>query len=270
MKDRFSFLEFQDKGPKKEQEEFIHQKGFGKDFEIASPSAKQFFEEANKAYQHGLFEKALRLYTKCLTEDKTFIDAWVGQIRMLVQLGEAVEARVWADKSLEVYKNNGDLLAAKAQAYVRVDDLKNAYIWSDRSLEVSGSSAWRWIVRGEILLARQQARYDDCFAKALAEPNTYWFDSVVIACIYLYYDYSIKAIEYLQNAVVAQPSNAYLWYLFGNCQQALGWNSSARSSYKRCLEIDAKDRLALEAIKRLDAVTFFDSLIRRFRQWRKK
>ena len=267
MNDRFSFLEFQKNDPnKKESKEFASHSDYG----IPQPSAKQFLEEATTAFHQGLFEAALRLYTKCLEEDKTILEAWVGQVRMLIHLEECQEARIWVDKALEVFKNNGELLAAKAQAYIRLEDIDNAYACSDRSIETSGSSPWRWIVRGEVLLSRKHALYDDCFAKALAEKNANWFDRVVIACIYLYHDYPVKALEYLQHAIKAEPSNPYLWYLFGENQRLLGCDYDARASFKRSLEIDPRHKPTLDSIRLLNITSPLQSFLRRFRYWRKK
>src|ERR1043166_7580338 len=76
-------------------------------------SAQQYLDNAREAYHWGDFESALRLHTKCLKENRTIIAAWVGQVQMLVQLKEYNEARLWSDKALELFRNNGELMAAK-------------------------------------------------------------------------------------------------------------------------------------------------------------
>ena len=111
-------------------------------------SAKEFLSRADEEYRWGSFDKALRLYTRALHEDRAAIPAWVGQVQMLVQLDECHEANVWSDKALELFRNNSELLAAKAQACARLHDHKTGLACSDASLQASGSSPWRWIVRG--------------------------------------------------------------------------------------------------------------------------
>ena len=39
---------------------------------------------------------ALQLYTRALGQNRAVIPAWVGQVQMLVELGEYHEARLWA------------------------------------------------------------------------------------------------------------------------------------------------------------------------------
>ena len=79
-------------------------------------------EVADEAYRAGHFETALQMYTRALGVDRSLVPAWVGQLQMLVELREYPEARLWADKALELFRNNGDILAAKAQACVRQGD----------------------------------------------------------------------------------------------------------------------------------------------------
>ena len=139
-------------------------------------AADALLTSANQEYQWGRFEPALRLYTRALQEQRTMIPAWVGQVQMLVQLDECHEAHVWCDKGLELFRNNGELLAAKAQACTRLNDLKSAFACSDASLAAPGSSPWRWIARGEVLLARRHKLVAECFQKAVVEAATDWFD----------------------------------------------------------------------------------------------
>ena len=131
-----------------------------------------FVSQAETEYRWGRFESALRLYTRALRDDRTVVPAWVGQVQMLVQLGEHHEARVWSDKALEIFHDNGELLSAKAQACVRMADTKSALACSDKALQTPGHSPWRWIVRGEILLAKKEKRSESCFEKAIAEKGS--------------------------------------------------------------------------------------------------
>ena len=47
------------------------------------------------------------------------VAGWVGQVQMLVQLQEYPEADLWSRKGLELFPNNGELLAGRAQAFCR-------------------------------------------------------------------------------------------------------------------------------------------------------
>ena len=243
-KSRFSHLEFG--------EERSRQRGDERKItEQAAPSAEHFLRQAVDCYRSGRFEQALRFYTKCLGEDRSVVAAWVGQVMMLVQLGELDEARLWSDKALETFRNNGELLAAKAQACARLKDIRAAYACSDAALQTPGSSPWRWEARGEVLLADKAGRAGTCFEKALAEPGADWFDRVVIGRIYLYYNKAGMAFEHLRHAVRAEAGHAYNWLMLGHCQERLGLVAEAATSYQRALDIQSDCTEARSAIGEL-------------------
>lgn len=207
---------------------------------------------ATDAYHSGQFENALQLYTRALRGDRSMIPAWVGQVQMLVELGEYPEARLWADKSLELFKNNGDLLAAKARACLRQRDRAAAVACSDASLASPGTSPQRWQARGEVLLDKAPDRARDCFERSLTESAADWFDRLVIARAYLFHRYAAPAVPYAQAGVQLQPASSYAWLTLARCQDALGWGEQARNSYERALQLPGDRTIALNALSSLD------------------
>jgi tetratricopeptide (TPR) repeat protein len=247
MPGRFANLEFNDERretSRTHEEALVHEK-----------ATTDYLVRANEEYHWGRFEAALRFYTRALREDRSGIPAWVGQVQMLVQLGECHEARVWGDKALELFHDNGELLAAKVQACVRLGDRRAGMACSDASLQAPGSSPWRWIVRGEALLAEEQSHHEECLQKALTEPGADWFDRVIISRIYAYYQRFTNAMCYLKEALEQEPTHGYTWFELGNCQRALALESAARTSYERCLELRPDYREARQAIAELGAGT---------------
>ena len=75
-----------------------------------------YLAEAIAAFENGEFEPALRRYSKVLEFNPQNAAAWTGQVRMLIELGEPREAKLWADKALEKFPHEPELLAAKAVA----------------------------------------------------------------------------------------------------------------------------------------------------------
>ncbi len=231
-------------------------------------SAHDFLRRAEEEYRWGRFETALRQYTRALREDRTVIPAWVGQVQMLVQLGECHEARVWSDKALELFRNNGELLAAKAQACIRLEDKRAGLACSDASLAAPGSSPWRWIVRGEVLLAGGDKHFEDCFQKAFLEPAAGWLDRVIVARVYMFYERFTNAMCYLKEAIEAQPTHGYTWFELGNCQRALALESAARVSFQRCLELRPDYQEAQRALLGMAEGTSMTRLVRGvLRRW---
>src|SRR5688572_11530720 len=85
-----------------------------------------YMNAAQVHFEAGQFRKALRAYAKVLEFNPRQATAWTGQVRMLIELGEYSEARVWADKALATFPDEPELLAAKAVALARSGDLTGA------------------------------------------------------------------------------------------------------------------------------------------------
>src|SRR4051812_12625569 len=102
---------------------------------LALKDGAHYFAEATTAFQNGNFEAALRQYSKVLEFEPDNAAAWAGQVRMLIELGEFGEAKLWADKALEKFPNDAELLASKAVALGRTGDLAGAMLFSDAAVE---------------------------------------------------------------------------------------------------------------------------------------
>lgn len=201
-------------------------------------SAHDFLRQADAAHHSGRFEPALKLFTRALGEDRALVSAWVGQVQMLVELGEYPEGRLWADKALELFRGNGELLAARAQACLRLGDHRAAQVSCDAATAAPGTSAFRWRARGEVLLGQNSARAQDLFRKSLAEPAAEWFDRTAIAGICLFHSMPAAGVEYAKDGVKLGSGQAYGWLVLGRCQESLGWADQAAASYARALQLD--------------------------------
>ncbi len=195
-----------------------------------------WMQRADQHRRTGLYENALKFYSRALELDKTLIGGWLGQVQMLVQLAEYPEAELWARKALELFPGHGDLMAGRAQALCRTRDMKRAHEMCDGSLKQSGQSAYRWMVRGELLLAARQATEQHCFDKA-QQMDADWLVSAESALIYLFYRNPSRALPRARRACETAPDQYYVWLLQARCQQALGLNSQACRSLQTCLEL---------------------------------
>jgi tetratricopeptide (TPR) repeat protein len=203
---------------------------------------------ADENRRQGLHENALRLYSRALELDKSLVAGWVGQVQMLVALGEYPEADLWSRKALEVFRNNGDLLAARAQALCRHGDLKQAVALCDGALAQSGQSAYRWMVRGELMVAGKESVDRHCFDKAV-QIDSDWLVVLEIAHVYLHYRSPSKALVRARQAVEKAPDSCYCWYTQARCELDMGLDRRAKESLQRCLElvpghVEAGQRLA--------------------------
>jgi tetratricopeptide (TPR) repeat protein len=131
---------------------------------------------------------------------------------MLVLLAEYTEAELWARKALELFRNNPDLLAGRSQALTRLARLNDALAISDASISQEGNSAYRWMARGDLMLARKDAVEAHCFEKAVLADNS----SVVmleIARIYRYHRKHAKALVWARKGVEKAPATACAWFV---------------------------------------------------------
>ena len=134
-----------------------------------------YLSQAHFEFENGNFQLALRFYSKVLEFNALNIEAWTGQVRMLIELGEYREAKLWADKAVERFPNDAELLAAKGVALARNGDLAAALVFSDAAIEERGDSAYIWLARGDVLLARKESLADYCLDKAMQLAPKSWF-----------------------------------------------------------------------------------------------
>jgi tetratricopeptide (TPR) repeat protein len=197
---------------------------------------------------HGRFEEALRHYSRAVETDRTLVNGWAGQVRMLVALGEFPEAELWARKALELFRGHGDLTAARAQALCRIGDMEQAQAASDAALQQPGQSIYPWLARGDLMLARKDPVEEHCFGKA-AELNGDWLTRVEIAEIYFYYRRHAKALARCQQAISKTIDQPYAWLLQGRCEMAMGLTEGGRRSLKQCLDLEPRNKEALAALE---------------------
>ena len=192
-----------------------------------------YMAEARTAHEMANFEKALRYYSKVLEYDPQLTAAWGGQVRMLIELGEYREAKVWAEKALERFPRDPELLAAKGVALGRLGELNEALAFSDASIEERGESAYVWLARADVLLARKESRANYCLDKAMLIAAGDWFIAWLAARIHMFYEQFSLALKILQQAVQTNPGLFTLWLDLGRCQAAVGMRTPAEISFRQ-------------------------------------
>lgn len=222
-----------------------------------------FLGEARAAFENGNFESALRLYSKVLEFNPQTAAAWTGQVRMLIELGEHSEARLWADKALERFPHEAELLAAKAVALGRSGDLQGAVAFSDASIGERGDTPYVWLARADVLLAREESRADYCFEKALLLAPKDWLVTWLAARVRYYYAQFALALKLLQQALELNTAHFLLWLELGRCQQALGMVGPARTSFGQARQLNPQCQAAATALVELSRT----GLGRRLRGW---
>lgn len=222
-----------------------------------SKDESYYLGEARMAFENGDFEQALRLYSKVLEFNPQNSAAWTAQVRMLIELEEFREAKLWADKALERFPREPELLAAKAVALGRSGDLQGALAFSDASIEERGDTPYVWLARGDVMLARKEHRADYCFEKALLLAPKNWFIAWLAARIRSYYHQFVLALKLLQQAVEWNAGHFPLWLELGRCQQALGLVGPAENSLTQARQLNPQSQEATLALIRLSHTGFW-------------
>jgi tetratricopeptide (TPR) repeat protein len=207
-------------------------------------------KKADQFRRRGQYENALRQYSRALEQDKSLITGWLGQVQMLVQLDEAPEAELWSRKALELFPGNGDLLAGRAQALARMGDLKRAGEASDGSMAVAGKSAYRWMVRGEWMLAAHHKLEEHAFNKA-EQLDKDWIVPLESALIYLHYRFASRAVARARAATEAAPDQYFAWYIRGCAESDAGMKRPATESLQHCLQLCPGHVEAQEQMRKL-------------------
>jgi tetratricopeptide (TPR) repeat protein len=194
----------------------------------AEKDAAHWLRLADEQRRAGSHESALRFYSRSLEVDRTAVNGWLGQV--------------------QIFPQHAEILAAGAQAKCRMGALPEALAMSDGALARPGESAYRWLVRGEIVLSQRERGDDHCFDKA-AILDRDWLVPLEAATACLFHNAPAKALKRAQEAVERGPASPRCWFVQGECQQRLGMDSAAKKSFSRVLElspqhIEARSRLA--------------------------
>jgi tetratricopeptide (TPR) repeat protein len=195
-------------------------------------------QEANLAFRRGDFELALRQFARAMECNPSNPASWVGQIRMLIELDEIDEANQWADKALDRFPRDPEVLAAKAVALARRGDGRAALAFSDAAIEEHTSSPYVWLSRGDVLLARAEKRAEYCFTKALATAAGDWLWPWLAARIHYVHQKFSLALKLATQALALDSAQAVVWYQIGRCQFALGLEAAAEESFRQGQELD--------------------------------
>jgi tetratricopeptide (TPR) repeat protein len=227
----------------------------------------QCLAKADQYLRKGECESALQWYSRALRFAIGLEEAWVGQVRCLLELDENVEANIWAERGLERFPDSPDLLAAKALALSRTRGFARAMEYSDAALQVKGRAVghYPWLVRGELLLngagSRQGA--DRCFAKAIELGGSDWYTHYLIGMVLLRKGLYEEARRRLAAATGLERSNAVAWCALGDSHQRMGELGAATLAYRRALEADAHCKHAKAQLAELDRV----GPVRRVLRW---
>lgn len=211
---------------------------------------RYWLDQATAQLHDGRFENALRLYSRALEGDVRLPQAWLGQVQALLEMDEPNEARVWADKGLESFQRDSELLAAKGVASARLGDLDRGMALSDQAMAEPGETPWRWRARGEVMLARGDRKEDLCFDKAVAAAGRDWWEPLACGRAYLRHGKAGAALRHFETASERTAKSAFLWEEMGRCLLELGMDERAEKAYRAAVELEPARETAKAGLAR--------------------
>jgi tetratricopeptide (TPR) repeat protein len=250
---RFKSLEFGDAGGSD------NEKGHGE----ALRDETYFSERAVECWLAGDFELALRNYSRALEKNNASLEAWAGQIMMLIELYEYPEAIVWSDKALEFFPEHPELFALKAIAFSRDAKSGKAMAFSDNSVSKEDVTPRVWLARAEVLMKRKPSIAETCLSKAISiagnKTDIIRFEAgrLLKKCR----KYS-SALEHLSSSVRVFPKSALAWYELGSCQAKLGF-AEANVALEQCLNLRPYWDLAEAQLRKVKKRGFLRRLFRK-------
>jgi tetratricopeptide (TPR) repeat protein len=228
-------------------------------------NAEYFHKQAMRYWLAGDFELALRNYSRALEKSSVFYPGWLGQVLMLIELGEYKEAAVWVDKALEMFPEHPELLAAKAVACTRDGRMEKAIVYSDNSIAKDNVTSAVWLARAEVLLNRKSNIAQNCISKAVGLAGV-GEDGAMVRLqagrlLNQKGDYA-GALQYLRTVSDELPKSALAWYELGCCQAKLG-RPEAAISFEQALKFHPAWPPAEEALRKFGNRGFFTRLFGR-------
>ncbi|MGI9242682.1 MAG: tetratricopeptide repeat protein [Verrucomicrobiales bacterium] len=224
-----------------------------------------FLALADEEFGMADFEGSLRHYAKVLEFNPNSVASWLGQVRALIELGEFREAKLWADKALERFPDEGQLLAAKAVALARCGDTESALAFSDAAIEQRAPTPYIWLARCDVFLARNEPLASSCLERAMAQAKGDWFIAWLATRIHFYYERFAIALKMALVALNLNPGNDALWFQAGLCQRELALSDAASESFERARELNPSNRAAVDALTRLNQRGTMGRLMDKFR-----
>ncbi len=238
--------------------------------------------QAGQAFLEGQYEASLHHFSQALQLDRALFEAWSGQVRCLIRLGEFREAQAWAAKARGLFPSAPLILSAQSAALAASGLVPPALAASDEALELAERLNLRepqiWLDRAScLLLDGQKTTAGFCLEKVreLRPEDPDWEQRIAVELLEGQ-DFT-GALEVLNRVVEHRPVRAHAWFLLGRAARKLGMRDRARQALEEAERLQPGDpatQKELRALRRpcwVATLVFEDSehpVVRTLRVWR--
>lgn len=210
----------------------------------------------DERFDGGFYEEALTSYSRALRFDKDSVEAWIGQLRCLICLGEYPEALTWCSRAQERFPKSADVLACKGLTLVLMDERSEGLEFLDGAVQLRSPSAWVWLARGEALLHTRDGAVNAgrCFLKAAELAPQEWRVELRIGMALNGAGKFAEARRWLASALKGAPNNALVLLHNGLMREGLGEWNLAVGLFERALVARRGFREAQNALERIQKI----------------
>jgi tetratricopeptide (TPR) repeat protein len=239
--DRFKWLEFGDDEPPAASQKIPLP---GREYD-SGKDERWHLAEADRAYNDGQFESALRNYSAALRYKADLDEAWAGQVLSMIALGQIQQAVTWGQKGMEKVPASARMASALSYVYARAGSPEQGLAMSDQVMAAASEAPWFWIDRGVCLLgAGQVENGSTCMKKAaeLSSADPDWLQRIGFE--YLLADDASRALTAFNKALERRSDRVWLWVLTARAASRLHLVGRAEEALDQALALDPNHREA--------------------------
>ena len=229
--------------------------------------ASHFVAEAERAMAKGDHEGALKLYGRALQVERERLDAWLGQVRALVDMGHPEEAFTWLEQATSVLGERPQLHAMRAIASARCGNREDALAWSDRAMREGQDHVEVWLSRAEVLYLTQRPPLAAMALEKAAERSPGALTERRAGEVALQYDDLGRAAIWLERAARHAPEDPLVALRLGVLRDRQGDEARARAELERALALSPQLSAARLALRELDGRSFWEKTRQKMGRW---
>jgi tetratricopeptide (TPR) repeat protein len=225
----------------------------------------EVLRNARDNYFHGFYLDGLKDYARVLRTDQQQVEAWIGQVRILVDIGRPHAAVYWADNGLEHFSDSKVMAFAKAFALAHAGRIEHA----KRIINIpvaKDEAAVVWLFRGEVLVRIKLGLFQKifkpykgigrmgaffCFLKALSPDPKDAFLHQRVGLAYMLAKYDERAFEHLQTSLTEVPDNPLTLYGLAECYRRKNDHERALYYVKKAIAKNPNLDIAYELLQLL-------------------
>ena len=226
-----------------------------------------YTEQAVTAHSCGDFQEALRLYGRALEEDRGHAPAWLGQVRVLLDMQQSDEAATWLEQAARVLGEVPGVLALRSLAAIGIGKLDDARQWSDRAMRAGPDVADVWLARAAVVYAGGNEAMARVNLDKAHEREPGGHTARRCAEVALDMGDLHTADRWLRKARSESPDSALVALRLGVYFERAGDLPQARHHLRRALRLEPRLTPAQLALEDLDNRGPFDRIRSAWRNW---